>query len=191
MNTFEKLDDSDEVNHKNGNKRINARFNLEISNRKENAHHAAVNNLYKYGEKHYKSIFTDEEVENICKMLESGNPVSKIIRELDLENRGSIYSSIDKIINGKTWVRISKKYNIDRKLYHYKTYKYNDIYKMCEYIFESKMKNKEIIKLFPQYDFKKLNTMLKGIRSNRIYKDVIKDYLSSTTRERITISEMI
>ena len=102
---------------------------------------------------------------------------------MNLEDRGSIYSNIDKIISKKSWKNISELYDIDWKRYHFKTYSYDDLYMMCYYIFTEGLKNKEIIKKFPKYKEKALNTALKSIRAKRCYKSVINDYLSSTTRE--------
>mgnify|MGYP004549383685 CR=1 FL=1 len=152
-------------------------MNLELSTRKENARHASEHDLYDNCDKHYKSIFTNEEVEKICEYASKGYPVNKIITMLKLENRGSIMSNIDKILSGKTWKKISKKYNIDYNLYHYKTYSYDDINKMCEMIFIKNMKNSEIVTYFPQYDSKKLKIALKSIRAKRLYKKIVKSYM--------------
>jgi hypothetical protein len=165
-----------EINHINGNKLLNSINNLEILSRKENAKHAADHDLYQFGEDHYKSIFTNDEVEQICQYLEKGKPISEIINIMNLKDRGSIYSNIDKIIHKKVWVRISSKYNIDYKLYHYKTYTYDDICKMCDMIFNKKMKNKEIISKFPQYNSSNLNAALKSIRAFKIYKNISEKY---------------
>ena len=173
----EKLTDEYEINHIDGNKNNNTIMNSELSTRKENAHHASEHDLYDNCEKHYKSIFTNEEVEKICEYASKGYPVKKIITILKLENRGSIMSNIDKILRGKTWKKISKKYNIDYNLYHYKTYSYDDINKMCEMIFIKNMKNSEIVTYFPQYDSKKLKIALKSIRAKRLYKKIVKSYM--------------
>ncbi len=90
---------------------------------------------------------------------------------------------LDKIIHKKAWVKISNKYNIDYNKYHYKTYSYDDIFLMCKYLFTDKMKNKDIVKLFPEYDSKKLSIMIKSLKAKRIYKKVIYDYERSTTIE--------
>ena len=183
LKTFGDYDENLEVNHINHKKYDNSVFNLNKMTRKENAEDAANFNLYQSGEKHYKSIFTDEEVHTICRLLEKGLPINEIIKELKLENRGSIYSNIDKIIHKKAWVKISNKYNIDYNKYHYKTYSYDDIFLMCKYLFTDKMKNKDIVKLFPEYDSKKLSIMIKSLKAKRIYKKVIYDYERSTTIE--------
>lgn len=185
LDTFGYLDKNAEVNHKNGNKRDCSIWNLENSNRLENAHHASINDLYRSCEDHYRSIFTNNEVDEICKHLSKGESISHIIKTMHLENRGDIYSNINKIINGKSWKKISSKYKFDYKKYHYKTYAYDDIYKMCECIFTKKMKNSEIVKLFPQYDDKKIKVLLKSLRAHKVHKKVINEYMSSTTIESI------
>lgn len=171
-----KIPKDTEINHIDGNKLLNRIDNLEIASRKENAKHASIHDLYQFGEKHYKSIFTNDEVEQICQYLENGKPVTEIINMMNLNDRGSVYSNIDKIIHKKAWTRISKKYKIDYKLYHYKTYKYDDICKMCDMIFNQKLKNKEIVSKFPQYKSSNLDKALKSIRAFRIYKNISKKY---------------
>ena len=183
--TFADLDDSHEVNHKNGIKKMNALFNLEKSTRKENAEHASIKDLYSSCERHYKSIFTNNEVEEICKRASEGESISAIIHNMKLEGRGSVYSNIDKILSGKTWKKISKKYNLDYNMYHYKTYSHDDLLKLCYYIFSTDMKPKEIVKLFPNYDCEKLKVVIKSIKSGKCYKKVINEYESSTTIENI------
>lgn len=177
MHEFGDLDDDAEVNHMYPDKRDNSIYNLENVSRKENAEHAAIHDLYKSCENHYRSKFTNTQVEEICRYLQDGKPVSEIISIMNLEDMPNIYSNIDKIINGKSWVRISSKYNFDYNKYHYKTYSYDDILKMCEYIFTDHLKNAEIVAKFPQYDPKKLKTCLKSIRHGRIYKNIVQDYL--------------
>ena len=175
---FTDFDDDGEVNHINGNKLDISILNLEPSTRKENAHHASVHNLYKNCENHYRSRFTNEQVDEICKLISEGYAVSEVIRKLHLENGyGDIYSNIDKIINGKSWKKISSKYKFDKKKYHYKTYSYDDILKMCDCIFNKHMKNREIVELFPQYNEKNLTAALKSIKARRIYKDISKDFI--------------
>ena len=180
---FMGLSDDHEVNHKNGKKLVNDVTNLESATRKENARHAAINNLYAYGEKHYRSNFTNEEVEKICELISNGTPISKVIQVLHLEdNYGDIYSNIDKIINGKSWKRISSKYVFDRRKYHYKTYSYQDIVSMCEMIFIKKMKTSDIADRFPWYKNRKaLKQCIKSIKSGRLYKDISQIYIHSST----------
>ena len=183
LSTFGKLKDDEEVNHIDGCKLNNEYSNLEPSSRFKNAHHAAINNLYENCDRRYNASFTNSEVHEICKRLSNGEAISKIINDMNLKDRGSIYSNIDKIISGKSWKKIRSQYIIDPKLYHYKTYKYDDIITFCDCIFNKKMKNREIIELFPQYNSKNLNTALKGIRAGRIYKQITCNFMSSTTRE--------
>lgn len=184
-----KIQDGEEINHIDGNKLNNEVNNLEACDRKYNAEHAEIHDLYKSCEDHYRSTFTNDEVENICKLLSEGMAVSDIIHTLNLENQKYAYSNIDKIINRKSWVRISSKYKFDYNTYHYKTYKYEDIKRMCKYVFETDLTNGEICKKFPQYNEKKLKTMLKTLKHGRVYKKVINDYKVQRLSKSIKLGE--
>ena len=57
--------------------------------------------------------------------------------------------------------------------------------KCVNVFFIKKMKNKDIARLFPQYNEKNLIIALKSIKAGRLYRRVSKEYLSSTTIENI------
>lgn len=110
------LDDQKyDINHKDGNKLNNCSENLEWCTRSENIIHAFNNNLSKYGENHPNSIYSNEYIENICKMLEAGKNAKQISDELHISCDSAFRKLISKIIHRRLWKRISQKYNIDFK----------------------------------------------------------------------------
>ena len=173
MRSFSKDSPKEEVNHIDGNKLNCAYDNLEYSNRTENAHHAAIHDLYKYGEDHYKSKLKNEEVHEICKLFQSGKSISEVMQILKLD--ASYFKILNDILHKNSWNRISDLYDIDFKRVHYKTYEYNDLCMISFYI-ASGMKNLEISSMFPHYDSKKLIKVIKKMRAKKLYKDITQKY---------------
>lgn len=173
MHSFSKESPKEEVNHIDGNKLHCEYSNLEYATRLENAHHAKVHNLYRFGENHYKSILSNDQVHSICKLFESGKSISEVMRILNLNE--SYFKVLNDILHKNSWVRISSQYNIDFKKVHYKTYEYNDLDMMAFYI-SSGMKNSEIAKKFPQYDSSKLIKVLKKMRKRKLYRSITQKY---------------
>ena len=178
-----------EVNHiKAGHqyKKLNTLENLEYSTRKENAHHAAINHLYKTCEEHHKSLFTNEQIHQICSYLSQGMPMCDIIKLMNMKDVKHIKTYISRIKNRQTWNDISCKYIWSDDVI-FKTYSKTDIELMCEYIFIHNCKLSKIINEFPQYNSKKLKQVLKKIKQKKLYRSISKQYWdkdeSSTTNE--------
>lgn len=90
-----------EVNHKDGNKLNNCVYNLEWVYGNENVQHARENGLR-------KNTRSDETIHEICKRLEKGDGIKKIMTDLNLPKH-----AITDIKSGCHY-RISKNYNIPR-----------------------------------------------------------------------------
>ena len=105
-----------DVDHKNCDRSCSIENNLEWVTKKENSIRAHKNNLCQVGENNYRSIMTNNEVEEICKMLSNGIPIKKI--ECIMEERiyprvytkGSLSSIIIQIYRHQIWKNISKNY---------------------------------------------------------------------------------
>ena len=169
-----------EVNHKDGDKTNNKFINLEYTTRKENAEHAAKNNLYKKNEDISTSKLTNKEVHNICKYLTEGYKLSEINNIMNLEDRIS-KSHLSKIKSRKIWTNISMSYIWENKISD--KYDSDDLKDIIKSIFIYDMKTKDILGNFTQYDRRKLKDIIKSIRSKRIYKKIISQVMSSTTIE--------
>ena len=106
-----------QINHKDLNKQNNALSNLEWCTPQENITHAFINDAVVYGESHGMSKLTEKEVEEICSIFEKG-----LYRGIftDLANRYNVdVNTIYDISKGKSWTRVSSKYNInyDEKIF--------------------------------------------------------------------------
>lgn len=97
-------DNKKQVNHKDGNKLNNNVDNLEWATNKENQIHSVKNGLHKA---HGYVILTEEEVHDICRLLEEG----KSYRELEEINSRYKRSRTEGIRQRKRWIEVSKKYS--------------------------------------------------------------------------------
>lgn len=128
-------DNSLQVNHKDGIK-INEYYkNLEWSTAKDNLIHAIENGLNHRGEDKPNAMLSNEQVENICKLLEEGNDYIYIINELDLASIENIHDKLHDIKCGKSWTFISKKYKMPtHKIVNNRTLSNEQVKIICENI---------------------------------------------------------
>ena len=83
--------------------------NLEWTNKSGNALHAFANNLSPLGERHPNSKYTNDQIHQVCKLLEDNNICIEEISKIT----GVSDKSIGNILHKRIWVHISKNYNID------------------------------------------------------------------------------
>lgn len=100
------LKDKLQVNHIDGNKKNNNLFNLEWCTPSQNQKHAYDNGLKKF--KTGNSKYTNEEIHNVCKLLELHKSPKKVF---DLVNGEVNLVVIQQIHSKRRWVAISKEYN--------------------------------------------------------------------------------
>jgi hypothetical protein len=101
--------------HKDNNKQNNFIGNLEWVTVSENTIHAVNDGCMKTCEENSRSVFTNEQVHNICSMIESGLSITKILNTLGYEygkERNKIAAIIRLIRRGQTYQTISSQYNI-------------------------------------------------------------------------------
>lgn len=99
------------VNHKNGLKRDNRVSNLEWCTQAHNNRHAFEYGLNKnYLEDHHSAQLTNEQVHEICKLLQDG------WRNCDIASLYDVSKAIPcNIRNGISWVEISSQYNVRKQ----------------------------------------------------------------------------
>lgn len=103
-----------DVNHKDGNKQNNNLDNLEWCTRSYNIIHAKDNGLNtSRGETHVDSIYSEEQIREVCKLLEDGLDNTTIEAETKVSKQ-----NITNIRTGSTWKHISSEYNINYKSFN-------------------------------------------------------------------------
>lgn len=97
------------VNHRDGNKQNNCIENLEWMTQGDNKRHAfdtGISEAWWKAQKHPRSTFSNEEVNEICKKFEKG------VKPIDLAPATSLeYQKLFRIWNRDNWKTISKNYN--------------------------------------------------------------------------------
>lgn len=121
------------VNHKDGIKTNCYILNLEWATYSENIHHA-INTGLNPGTR----VYNDEQVEEVCKLLEQGNLTIQQISE----TVGVSYSMVQKVQQKRNYTDISDKYNIQpRKINN--NLSLEEVEKLCLY-YQNNPKNKTV-----------------------------------------------
>ena len=126
-----------EVNHQNCNKTFNWVGNLEWVTRKENFDHARMMGLENHigqGESNITHKFSEEQIKEVCQLLET--PIN---RPIDIRRKTGVSKGVINGIKAKRlWKHISSNYNINDINLHYGEYnnknKYSEdmIHKICK-----------------------------------------------------------
>lgn len=134
-----------EVNHIDGNKSNSSIYNLEWVDRSENIKHAYATGLNHRGSANVQHIYTDQQIHDVCRMLEE-NTLSKVqIWELT----GIPPYTITAIQTGRKWKHISSSYNIAYTVEAVNTgstphYTEADIELVCQYLESGELTLREI-----------------------------------------------
>lgn len=102
-------DNKPQVNHINGKKNCNWVGNLEWVTPTENTTHAIETGLMKFkGVFHPENVYTIDQILHVCRLLEDPQMTNNEISRQTGVNRSIVYS----IRNKRSWVQISKDFNI-------------------------------------------------------------------------------
>ena len=177
------FDYSKDVNHKDGIKGHNWAWNLEWVTHKENLIHCINSGLMPLGEDRQNSVFTNQQVEQICELISIGKTNKEIENIMQLYDH-NVPTLIQNIKNGHCWKHISKKYdmsNANKK----EVFSIDQINKICEYFekYGRNVKYKEILDYlnidYSNMDNKKLNCLnscICGLRNKKSYKEICNEY---------------
>ena len=103
-----------EVDHVNCDRTCSYEGNLEWVTKRENSVRAHNNDLVPVAEDHYKAIFTNEEIHEICKMLQDGLPIKVITKKVEEMIYPRVYADIPSLLyqlhTGGIWKKISSQY---------------------------------------------------------------------------------
>ena len=95
------------VNHIDGNKRNNKIDNLEWVSCKDNTIHAFDNGLRPSSENHYSAKLTENQVKQICELIELGLTRGRILNKFPFVTK----SQFDDIRSRKSWKKVSQEYS--------------------------------------------------------------------------------
>lgn len=120
------------INHIDGNKKNNHVNNLEWSTVRDNTRHSYLNGLQKSlkGDEHGRSKFTNEQIVQVCELLDKKTPRKEIAKITGVSVR-----TIQSISSGVNWVHISKDYDFFTKRSE-GNYSENDKIKVCNLLEE-------------------------------------------------------
>ena len=176
------------INHKDGVKSNCNITNLELTTYKENYDHAVLHKLISVGEDLSYAKTTNEFVEHICELIESGKRNKEILKMLGFENNSYMKGLITRIRIGDAWKEISSKYNFEKK----GSLRRNDLTTICnickliEYGHELK-EMRYLLNVQPN-DKDKFKKLVSGIRKRQIYRDISDNFTwwmeGSTTIEK-------
>lgn len=153
------------VNHIDGNKLNNSVENLEWVTHAENMEHARLTNLIKRGEDTPVSIYSTEQIEEVCAMMQAGYRNTEIS-----ESVGVGRYVIGEIRAGKSWLHVSQNYRFPKRS---RSLSCETIHWLCKQI-EAGLTQGEILSKTNNKIITK--NIIQDIRRKRIYKDISCNY---------------
>lgn len=167
-----------QVNHINLDKCDDSISNLEWTTNKENIQHAIDNGVHpasKLGEDNIRSIFTDELVNSICKLMEDNYSNNDIISLLELEKSESVYNLLRNIRKKNSWNSISDNYNIPISTQNI-IFDYDMIISICE-LLQYEYNYNSIMDIIGVERSRSNRECIGNIKRRITYKEISKDYI--------------
>lgn len=160
-----------EVNHEDTDKTNNQVSNLTWCTGKENMNHASINGLLikPIGEAHHYANYSDEIAKLVCGMIQDGFSNSEIMDKLNIAHIDFI-----KCIRSKTtYVWLSKYYNFPK--YTNEQILLRETARRIKTLIKSGYSNKDIRFFLNLPNDRRTHDLIKNLRSNKIYKDIVCD----------------
>lgn len=154
------------VNHIDGNKLNNCVQNLEWVTHQENMEHAKNHKLIHMGNRNARSKLTEDEVEEICMMLQYGMRNYDIAKHFE----AATAATVGGIRFGAAWKHISCKYVIPERS---RSLSEETVHWICQQL-ENAVSNYEILKTTTNKRVSK--GIIKDIKRRRIYSDICSQY---------------
>lgn len=185
-----------QINHKDGIKINNYYKNLEWVTPHDNLIHAINNGLNYRGEDKPNAILTNELVNEICKLLQSGLDYNEIVNTLNLNNINNIHEIMHDIKCGKSWKFISDMYNIPKyKIVNNRMLSKEQVNAICIAldadinISNTNLFNIAGIDVSTPEKYNKMRHCIESIKQGKAYRDISDNYnfrKGSTTIEKVT-----
>lgn len=155
-----------QVNHKDGNKANNHKDNLKWVTASENIQHAVQTKLKPKGDKLYNSSVTDEQVHEICRLLQDNLTVKDIAERYNITK-----DAVRKIRAGDTYFHIRSLYTINNN--YISDFSESTVRWVCSQIVQGKS-DETIAKISTNSKLKIID--VKRIRHKIRYKDISCEY---------------
>ena len=186
-----KAKDTTEIDHIDGVKYHNWIWNLEYVDHTENLKRAVDSGLYPVGEKHQNAIFTNDEIRQVCKLIQDGLSPAQIYNTLKDKIPNLSTHLIHDIKDNNHCSSISKEFD------------FSNVYKRCEYENANITLSENLVRDFckgiekygysctpkeiliniginfyelPEYQQNKYMNCISRLRRKLIFKDIVKDY---------------
>lgn len=169
-------------NHIDGIKNHNELINLEWVTPIGNAQHALKTGLHDtYGENSPNNKLSEDQVRQICKLIESGK-----YHDTEIAKMFNVsYTNISDIHNGVIWGWLSKDYDMSVKT-PAKKFLEKDIRNICEDMASGKLYVKDIAKKYNTSEAE-----ITAIKSGKIWKNISKDYDFSNSKKKVYSDKII
>lgn len=156
------------VNHKNFIRNDNRLQNLEWCTPQYNSQYTVDKKKYMIGENNNKANYTNQQINEICKLLEQNNDSKFVANKIGIKFDLAFSRLCTNLRKGKTWRSISQNYNLN--LLPRIKYTENEINKICK-LMEQGLSYKEIEEKLGIYNpnFAKFYS---AILHGRIYKNI-------------------
>ena len=155
-----------QVNHIDGIPGNNKLYNLEWTTPKENSDHAMITKLHEMnGENNPNNKLTEEQIHEICKLIETGEYFDTEIAKM----YNVSYTNISDIHNGNIWSDIGKQYDLSAKKPLNLTEE--QVHEICKLLEEQRYFSTEIAKMFGT-----THGNIIAIRKGKVWKHISSQY---------------